>query len=586
MRAVFLVVAVSFVCLFAEATRARSKEVKITILGLNDLHGTIEARDVTLGNPGFNRKAKLGGVEIMGGYFAAARATNPEGTLILDAGDVYSGTLLSNYFQGQSIVAVYNALGIDASTFGNHEWDYGQPATHAILKAKKFIELSANVTLDTPAGPVPFPGTQPSRIFTRNGIKIGVVGATTVSTPKEANPTQVAGLHFKKLADTIPAEAEKLREDGADIVILVTHAGGRCDMKAPPEKGDEACAAKPADELTEFLSTVPKGTVDAVVAGHTHSAQAHFIRGVPVVQTKGFGTSFSRMDFTLNETVDADGDREVTVAKVEIRPPTYFCHSHFANYASCDGETSKDVKGDLGEERPATYDGVPVRPQASLATVLAPYQKKVAALMKRPIVTLPGELTYERTKESPSSNCIADTALAAAQDKTGESIDLFLGHSGGIRAGLPGGVVRYTHVYSVLPFDEVLAVAEITGEELERFALGLSVTAKSIAVISSGWTIKLKEKAEFPRHRGLIAPQGADVSPTKHYRVVTQQFNVLEGGPHDAIFRRARADGKIKVVNPLFRDLVADFWSRPGVTPAPACTGADTTPRTRFVSGQ
>ena len=88
----------------------------LSIVGTNDLHGGILQRE------------DRGGLAMLGGYVAnlrAARARDGGAVLLIDAGDMFQGTLESNLNEGAVVVAAYNALGYAAAAIGNHEFDFG-----------------------------------------------------------------------------------------------------------------------------------------------------------------------------------------------------------------------------------------------------------------------------------------------------------------------------------------------------------------------------------------------------------------------------------------------------------------------------
>src|SRR5260370_34602734 len=85
----------------------KAAPIRLTIVGTNDLHGWI------------------GGLPTFAGYLSILRADNPGGTLLLDAGDLFQGTLAANLSEGAVVIDAYNYLGYQATAIGNHEFDYG-----------------------------------------------------------------------------------------------------------------------------------------------------------------------------------------------------------------------------------------------------------------------------------------------------------------------------------------------------------------------------------------------------------------------------------------------------------------------------
>ena len=108
----------------SESTADDAGAITISVVGTNDIHGAL------LGSAGG------GGMELLSGYISnlrAARANDGGALLLIDAGDMWQGTLESNLTEGASVVAAFNALGYTAAAFGNHEFDFGPEGPAAVL---------------------------------------------------------------------------------------------------------------------------------------------------------------------------------------------------------------------------------------------------------------------------------------------------------------------------------------------------------------------------------------------------------------------------------------------------------------------
>src|SRR5262249_44964490 len=146
------------------------------------------------------------------------------------------GTIVSNRSQGAPVVRAMNALGYHASALGNHELDYGLPAFAARAHEAAFPTLDANVVDEkTGAGPA-WEHVVPRVMIEVDGVRVGVTGGATRVTPTAANPINLRGLRFDALGGAIRAQAEALRKEGAEVVVAVVHAGGRCrDLEHPDD---------------------------------------------------------------------------------------------------------------------------------------------------------------------------------------------------------------------------------------------------------------------------------------------------------------------------------------------------------------
>src|SRR6185503_5166673 len=243
--------ALAVVCALGIAAAAVADEVTISIVGTNDLHGRL-----------FTDDEGRGGLIVLGGYVAnlrAARAADGGAVLVLDAGDTFQGGIESNLSEGLMVVDAYNAIGYTALAVGNHDFDFGpvDPRTAAAawlpaqlrgaevgdvrgaLKAAAarahFPFLAANLVDGATGKPVDWPNVMPATLVTAAGVRVGIVGAMTETGLRQTLAAHAVGLATTPLTPTIAREARELRERGADIVLLVTHAGGWCGETGDPD---------------------------------------------------------------------------------------------------------------------------------------------------------------------------------------------------------------------------------------------------------------------------------------------------------------------------------------------------------------
>ena len=247
----------------------------LSIVGTNDLHGGILPRD------------GRGGLALLGGYMKnlrAARARDGGAVLLVDAGDMFQGTLESNATEGASVVAAYNALGYAAAAVGNHEFDFGPagpaatPRTPAddprgALKARaaeaRFPFLAANLVDAASGRAIEWTNVKPAVMVTAAGVRVGIIGVMTRGALTATIASNVGGLSVAPLAETIRKHAMALRAQGAAVVIVTAHAGGRCSSFDRPE---DLSSCEPSSEIFTVARELPRGLVDVIVAGHTHAA--------------------------------------------------------------------------------------------------------------------------------------------------------------------------------------------------------------------------------------------------------------------------------------------------------------------------
>ena len=416
--------------------RPRTGSVTLTIVGTNDLHGA------------------LGRLPILAGYLKnlrAARDADGGAVLLIDAGDMFQGTLGSNLGEGAAVVAAYNAMGYDAAAIGNHEFDFG-PAGPAVtasseaddprgaLRARaaeaKFPFLMANV-LDASTGKRPLWDNVLGAFMVEKGpVVVGIIGVTTEATPFTTMPANFLGLAMTKPALAIAAEATDLRARGAQVIVVAAHVGSKCsDLHDPSDLS--SCDRE--EELFGMIDALPAGLVDVIVAGHTHAAMAHRVGEVAVIESYSSGRAFGRVDLRINPS-------GVVTAKT-ILPPRDLCVD--AEAATC---TTTD------------YEGQPVTPSAEVAALIAPALDTAAQVERKPLgVTLTTEVPRAYDKESAQGNLFADLMRAATP-----GADLALTNGGGLRADLPAGPLTYGALYNAMPFDNRFAKVTLTGAHVRR----------------------------------------------------------------------------------------------------------------------
>ena len=222
---IYGLVAIAAFLLAAGCQNNRNPTITLSVVSTNDVHGALLPVD---GNRG---------LALFGGYVANLReAREQDGgfVLLIDAGDMWQGTLESNSSEGASIVAAYNALEYDAAAIGNHEFDFGPVGAAATpadadadargaLKLRateaEFPLLAANLIDQNTGQPVDWPNVQPSVIIERGDIRIGILGLIADNALISTIAANVQGLSVAPLALTANREAKKLRQAGADFVI-------------------------------------------------------------------------------------------------------------------------------------------------------------------------------------------------------------------------------------------------------------------------------------------------------------------------------------------------------------------------------
>jgi len=504
------------------AAAQAASAVHVVIVGTTDVHGWFAGHsDAKSGN-------HWGGLAILSSYVDALRVANPGRVVLVDSGDLFQGTLESNIFEGEPVVKGYNALGYSAAAVGNHEFDYGPVGPDSVatkpdqdpLGALKrnagmmtFPLLSANMT-ERATGATPA-WAHRSTVVTVDGVRLGIIGLSTPHTPEVTMPANIATLSFNDPVTATIDEAADLRRRGADMILVIAHMGGRC---TDIEDVTDVASCETEHEAMAFLGALPPGTIDAYFAGHTHSQIRHVIHGLPVMQALAYSREFSTLDAWIDP-----GTHHVV--RTELRPLTMLCTAVYAGTETCDPKQGKGA-----QLVPRVYEGKTIVADAKMAALFEPYLAKVAEKRNEPVgirTTAPIPRSY--TRESPLGDLLADLMRSAA------GTDLAFMNSGGIRANLPAGDLKYSDVFEVSPFDNFPTVVTLTGAQIAE-ALRLVADGDHGILQVSGLkytydAVKDADKPPAQRHRvvAVSLANGAPLDPNALYRVVMPDFLAAGG---------------------------------------------------------
>jgi 2',3'-cyclic-nucleotide 2'-phosphodiesterase (5'-nucleotidase family) len=496
--------------------------VTISIIGTSDLHGHLEM------------------LPRLGGYLAnlrRARAADHGGVLLLDAGDMFQGTLESNLGEGAAVIAAYGALGYDAAALGNHELDFGpvgEAATprgpaddpRGAIKARaaeaRFPLLAANLLDAATHRPVGWPNLRPSALLRVGGVAVGVIGVTTAATPFTTIAANFRGLEVAPLAATIAAEARALRAAGATVVVVAAHAGGSCARFDDP---DDTSSCQADGEIFPGARALPAGAVDVIVAGHAHDGIAHRVAGIAIIESYAEGRAFGRIDLT----VDRASGRP---SAAHIWPPRPLC----ASAALCAAER---------------YEGAQVVPDAAVSAAIAPAFARARARRQQPLgVTITSPIERRYKEESALGNLFTDLMRAAHPEA-----DVAITNGGGLRADLPAGPLTYGSLFEAIPFDNRFATLHLRGDELQRLIAHNLTSGGGILSLSG-----VRAAARCDAHGTLQVtlsrePGGRPVDAGERLIVITSDF--LASGGNSLFPPGATSDARIDEVGPPIRDAMA-----------------------------
>jgi len=486
-----------------EVLRGTNRVKPLTIIGLNDFHGQLDPTTLTL--DGAN--VSVGGAGQLATMFDEDAASLPTPALLLAGGDnVGASPPNSGLLKDKPAIEVENAWGLDATSYGNHEFDYGIQRLLTHQADAKFPFLATNI-VDEATGKTP-DWVTPSVVFTVNGARVGVIGAALETTPELVAAGATAGLKFLPAAPRIAAESKRLAKAHVDVQIVVIHEG-----TANGTNAIDGTPAVPWDgPIVPIAQALGSTTVDAIIAGHTHRVSNLMVGDILVTEGINAGASYSVLQLMI-----AGGDVQWAGGATRI---------------------AKDIG---------------VTPRADVQGIVDQANAETAVLRNQVVGTQTADIKRDPTRLSESQ--MGDLVADAMRDKY-PGVEAALTNSGGLRADLnvsppsageQPGEITWGEVFSVLPFGNRTVLLTLTGAQLQQALLNGFSPACDPAIATgrfpqvSGLSLSFSCNGTTPVVTGLAkAPQGpggpvTPIGPTDTVRIVTNDFMFTGGDGYTAL---------------------------------------------------
>ena len=382
----------------------------VEILSFNDFHGNVLESGKNIG------AAKLTG--IIKEYQNKDEESDTYGVVTVSGGDIYQGTAISNILSGAPVTDMLKEIGIVASAIGNHEYDWGSDKIKPWADEVGFKFLASNL-IDETTGLAP-EYAEPYIITEVEGINIAFIGIATPETLTSTKAENVVGLKFLDIVETIDKYSKIVREEGADIVVALTHS--------PAVENSDGTITGEAAEIAENAADV-----DAVIAAHNHKFVDGFVQNsntgkdVPVVQAGYNGRGLSIITFTFDENEE--------ILNVDANTRQFYAES--------------------------TTNEFPV--DENVAESIAKYNEELAPTLLTEVAELNFDLDHDRyAGVTPLGVTVAEAMRQAG------GTQVAIANGGGIRAPLTKGTLTLGDMYTILPFDNNVVTMKVTGAKLKE----------------------------------------------------------------------------------------------------------------------
>lgn len=495
----------------------------LTILHTNDTHANLD----TVSSPD-NIARRVTAIKE-----AKANAVNP---LLVDAGDVFSGTLYFNQYLGLADLEFMNLVQYDAMTFGNHEFDKGSEVLNDFIEHAEFPFVSSNVNFSADAlltqkfknevtRDAKDATIYPAIIMEVDGEQVGLIGLTTEDTANIASPGDVT---FENAVQKAKDTVAMLKNEGINKIVVLSHLGYDVDVN---------------------LAKEVEG-IDIIVGGHSHT----------------------KLDLAVVDRSDSEpklivqtGEKGQFLGQLEV-------------VFDDEGVLQEWNSSLISVDEKDSNEQYVIQPDPEALQILnTKYKPGVEELKQTEVgtteVKLNGVRADVRTKETNLGNLIADGMLDAAQ-AAGTNAVIALQNGGGIRESIEAGKITMGDVMTVLPFNNDLVTITLTGAEIkEAMENGVSKTPA--------------QDGRFPHIAGMrfyydsTKPVGSRVlrievkgkngyepiDMNKSYEVATNAFTA-KGGDFYASLEKAYLEGRVNLLYKPDYEVFSNYVKKVGTITA------------------
>ncbi|CAG9812004.1 unnamed protein product [Chironomus riparius] len=483
-----------------------NEDFEISLIHINDFHARFEETN-NQSLPCRQGQVCIGGYSRMATIVKQLQR-NRTNTIFLNAADNFQGTVWYNLLRYNVTAHFLNLLPADAIAIGNHEFAHKIEGLVPLLKQLKSPVVAANI--DDSDEPQIQNLYRKSIVIERSGRKIGVVGAIHSKTYEIASTGK---LKFIDEIQAIREESQKLKNQGINIIIALTHCGLSEDTRIADEVGD---------------------LVDIVVGGHSHS----FIFSPTDSQFPGFDTITSGPYPIVINPIN-DRNRQVLVVQA-------FAFTRYVGDLRVIFDINGNIKSFGGNP---IFLGPKVVKDPEIEAELIPWRKQVNEISHRVI----GSTTVDLLQtdcwlgECAVGSLTADAAVAETQLAFPElSIKSAIMQTKAMRSSFPVGPITYGDIMTFFPFGNTFDILEFNGTTLKS-AFELSITRSllhfsgiqvvfDMSMPVGNQVVSLKIKNENDQFENVVND--------KMYRIVVLSF-IANGGDGYTMLQENKVSHKI-----------------------------------------
>ncbi len=519
-KILLIVILASSLILFAE-------ELLLDVMFTNDIHGGIDRYKATFMNPQF--PPMLGGGGSAATYINSVRAKAngiSRSNLLVDAGDFFQGHPVGTVTDGRAVIDYMNSVGYDVLVIGNHEFDIGEERLVSTLNRADFPILSCNIVKKGTTDLVDY--VSPYIMREILGVKIAIIGLTTTDTALMSFPENISNVDFLPAKPALEKYVKIVKDEGADIIIVVGHMGLPYDPE--PSYESRYLSGKEVDSERRW--------------GYDAQETVHEVEGIDVF----FG---GHMHKGFNEAWE-DPDTHTLV---------FQGYAYGSNVGHVTLKIDSETKSLAGYESPAIREGVLVTmfedefiPNELVGNEILAQQ----AIAEEGMDDVIGQAAIYLSKSgNGAQNLIGNMVCEAMINYTGA--DFAFMNLGGVRGDIARGHITYRDVFNVMPFDNQIVMAEVDGKFLKEI-IEARVAGGRHGLRVAGVKVVYSKKRDNNDRVTLLEVNGEPWSATKIYTITTTDF-LLQGNAGLVLLTKIPEE-KITRYEMGLRDAIVEYIER------------------------
>ena len=504
----------------------------IPIIHTNDIHGSFYPKKILLPS---GKSYSIGGLEYLGKYISIMKKEWKDRFLYFDSGDQFQGGIEGSISKGKVIMDFFNKMGIKYATIGNHEYDYGIEFMKYYMNLSKFNWVLDNVKNTTTNDYINFPNQNKSQIIDIEGYKLGIIGLSTIETVFTTS-TDLRDLKYEAYERIIKKESIKLKEQGANAIIVLAHIGLYCrgdinDIKLEYKLRDKntfQSDCRKTDEAYKLMKNLNTDIIDVFFAGHKHDVTHNWINGIPVMSNDRNGKYAQIIYLPFDRKT-----KKLINNKIIIEGPLPICEKIFKNKKICDlaviNQNDEKQFGDLVSYK---FHGQKIEKENIITDIGEKYQNLFNKYNKDYLTYTFDHFESFKEHENNLGNIICEFLRHIS------GADISIVNPGSFRTPLYRGNISNATIHSFDPFGNKIVKFYAFGWEVKKMIKNLQQGSKGFYP-SSGLKMTVKN---FPKKKLLKVKlfdgiNEKEIENDKYYSIVSSEFcfpiNGLKKGGDD-----------------------------------------------------